>query len=209
MATAPKKPQPATHFTVWVGLGLAVLGLLLALYAYSGTRIYDVTYAFVAVAGGVMSLVGILVSAWGRSIMAARAQRSKRATIQKDALKLAEAVADERPPPTVAEPPEKKRFSLGLPKRKAKEAAPPVEGQASSGTIFAFRRSSAPPPAPEPEIPAVEALVEKPLDLGSPTAVPVAERVTLKCPSCSAQFAAEGVRPFAATCPSCGFSATI
>ncbi len=211
MATAQKRAQPATHVSVWIGLGLSIVGLLIAMYAYSGTRVYDITYAYVALAGGVVALGGILVSAWGRAIMAARAQRMKRQTLQHDALKLTEVgLAEAKAPPTVAEPPQKKRFSFSLPARKGKREAPAVEGAASSGTLFSFRARSAPPPAPEParhevEIPAIEGLVEAPL----PMEAPAPERITLRCPSCSNEFSAEGVRPLAVTCPSCGFSATV
>ena len=220
MATTRKAAQPATHVSVWVGLGLSIVGLLIAMYAYSGTRVYDITFAYVAMAGGVVALGGILVSAWGRAIMAARAQRMRRQTLQHDALKLTEmGIAEARPPPTVAEPPQKKRFAFALPGRKAKGEAPAVEGGASSGTLFAFRSRSAPPPAPEPEpvavearaleIPAIEGLVvDAPLPMEA-AAPAVAERVTLRCPSCGSQFSAEGVRPLAVTCPSCGFSATV
>lgn len=219
MATPQKRVQPATHVSVWIGLGLAVVGLLIALYAYSGTRVYDIAYAYVAVAGGALALAGIMISAWGRAIMAARAQRNRRATIQKDAHMLADVgVATERPPPTVAEPPEKKRFAFSMPGRKPKRAeeAPAIEGKASSGSVFAFKRRAAEPapaaapPAREPvEIPAIENLVEAPLEMAAPSPAPTLERVTLKCPSCATQFMTEGVRPMTATCPSCGFSATI
>jgi hypothetical protein len=222
VATAQKKAQPATHVSVWIGLGLSIVGLLIAMYAYSGTRVYDITYAYVAMAGGVVALGGILVSAWGRAIMAARAQRMRRQTLQHDALKLTEVgIAEARPPPTVAEPPQKKRFSFSLPSRRPKTEAPAVEGGASSGTLFAFRARAPPPVAPEAEpapaaetrameIPAIESLVETPLAIDAPAAVPQAlERVTLRCPSCSTQFTTEGVRPLAVTCPSCGFSATV
>jgi hypothetical protein len=121
----------------------------------------------------------------------------------------------------VAEPPQKRRFAFALPGRRAKGEAPAIEGGASSGTLFAFRSRSAPPPAPEPEpaaearaleIPAIESLVvEAPLAVepDAAPAVPERERVTLRCPSCGSEFSAEGVRPLAATCPSCGFSATV
>lgn len=231
MATPQKRVQPATHVSVWIGLGLAIVGLLIAMYAYSGTRVYDIAFAYVAIAGGILAIAGILISAWGRAIMAARAQRNRRATLQKDALKLADAGVAERPPPTVAEPPEKKRFAFGMPgRRQQAQEAKAVEGKASSGrTVFAFRaRASAPPPPapeaapapvaephPEPlvEIPAIESLVEAPLQMETPlvaaASAAATERVTLKCPSCATQFSTEGVRPLTATCPSCGFSATV
>ncbi|MEA3201508.1 MAG: hypothetical protein QOE90_2936 [Thermoplasmata archaeon] len=206
MAQPAKRAQPATHVSVWIGLGLSIVGLLVAMYAYSGTRVYDITYAFVALVGGLAALAGIMVSAWGRAIMAARAQRNRRATLQKDALMVADAGIAERPPPTVAEPAEKKRFALPFKNRKPKQV---VEGEASSGTLFAFK-SRAAEPQPEPralEIPAIESLVEAPLQMEA--AAPAVERVTLKCPSCATQFTTEGVRPLTATCPACGFSATV
>jgi hypothetical protein len=218
VATTQKRAQPATHITVWIGLALSIVGLLIAMYAYSGTRVYDIGYAYVAVAGGVVAMAGILVSAWGRSIMAARASRIKRETIHKDALMLTEAgLTETRAPPTVAEPAEKKRFSFSLPSlpslpmRKRREA-PAVEGGAASGSLFAFRTRDPPPAAPEPE--PLRSIDVESLTLEAPMAEiarePASlERVTLRCPSCASQFSAEGMRPFAATCPSCGFSATI
>ncbi|MFA5860578.1 MAG: hypothetical protein WDA16_02680 [Candidatus Thermoplasmatota archaeon] len=108
MATAKRKAPP-THPTVWIGLGLAAVGLLVAMFAYSGTRVYDITYAIIAVVGAVVALAGILLAAWGRAVMSARAQRSRRAFTHEDSLTLTEGVGA---PPTVAEPPSKKRFAF-------------------------------------------------------------------------------------------------
>src|SRR5688500_9424356 len=108
---ATKRATPPTHPTVWIGLGLAGVGLLLALYAYTGTRVYDVMYAGVALAGGFLALGGILTAAWGRAVMSARAARERRQLIQKDAIVAGDEVAHQAPP-TVAEPAVKKRFSF-------------------------------------------------------------------------------------------------
>src|SRR5687768_14750723 len=108
---ATKRASPPTHPTVWIGLGLAGVGLLLALYAYTGTRVYDVMFAGVALAGGLLALGGILTAAWGRAIMSARASRERRQLIRKDAVIVADEIAHQ-PPPTVAEPATKKRFAF-------------------------------------------------------------------------------------------------
>lgn len=203
MATATKRQSPPTHPTVWVGLGLAAVGLLLAMYAYSGTRIYDVRFAIVALVGGVFALSGILTAAWGRAVMAARASRSKRQLIAQDAMKLAEAT---EAPPTVAEPPSKKRFDFRasarriLPQRGAKEERPVEAAPAGRGALFAFKRPASPAPEAPPAEP--EPVAARPAD-----AAPV--KVTLRCPHCSTQFSAQGQRPLTATCPSCGFSAEV
>lgn len=185
MATVKKAQVAPTHPTVYVGLGLTVIGLLLAMYAYTGTRVYDVTFAAVALGGGVLALVGIFVSAWGRSIMASRATRARRGLITKDALDL---TRPEKPaPPTVAAPEKKRRFAFGGKKQKEEKPAP--------GALFAFKRSG---PAPVP--------------MAEPTAAPSdagTVRAKLRCPQCANEFVAEGVRPFQATCGACGFSATV
>jgi hypothetical protein len=186
-----KRAAPPTHPTVWIGLGLAGIGLLFALYAYTGTRVYDVLYAGVALVGGVLALAGILTAAWGRAVMSARASRERRSLIQRDAVVVADAIAHEAPPPTVAEPAAKKRFSFP----KASALLESSRGKAS--TLFAFRRrpSDEAPPSPPPA--------------SEPVAVAVAQRLTLKCPQCGQQFSAEGVRPFTATCSHCGFAAEV
>lgn len=193
MATATKRQSPPTHPTVWAGLGLAAVGLLLAAYAYTGTRIYDITFAFVAVAGGLLALAGILTAAWGRAVMSARAQRSRRGLIHDDAVKAARAahVAEEEPP-TVAAPKEKRAFDLA---RAAKRLVPrlPQREKPDPKAVFAFR--SPPPAEPAPAAP--------------PTPAGVPERVTLRCPQCDAKFTTVGVRPLTATCPSCGFAAQV
>jgi hypothetical protein len=188
---APKKAAPPTHPTVWIGLGLAGVGLLLALYAYTGTRVYDVMFAGVALAGGLLALCGILAAAWGRAIMSARASRDRRSLMRRDAIVAGEEATHQAPPPTVAEPATKKRFVFP----KASALARSSGDKAS--TLFAFRRRPAEeaPPAPSPT--------------PSPVSVQVAQRLTLKCPSCGQQFAAEGVRPFTATCSHCGFAAEV
>ena len=182
---ATKRAAPPTHVTVWVGLAMAAVGLLVALYAYTGTRVYDVTFAFVAVLGGLLALAGILTSAWGRAVMAARAGRARRLTMQQDAMKLGKEVAVVERPPTVAEPASKKKFDFSATARRMMPERPSF-----------LTRKSAPPPAPAEAAPLAAAAA-------------VLERVTLKCPQCASEFSAEGVRPFAATCPHCGFSADV
>lgn len=212
MATVKRGNVPPTHPSVWIGLALASLGLLLAIFSYTGSRVYDILFAIVALAGGLLALVGILVAAFGRAFMASRASRARRAVFSADAMAAArpapEPTAEDAP--TVAAPREKKRFSF--PKRKGKEA----EAQDASAGIFAFQRreperAPEPEPAPSPSLPPPPSLEPDapPVALApdAPPAEPV--RVTLRCPQCSATFTAEGVRPIAATCSSCGFSATV
>ncbi|HVM44543.1 MAG TPA: hypothetical protein VM582_01310 [Candidatus Thermoplasmatota archaeon] len=222
MATVKRGNVPPTHPTVWIGLALATIGLLLAVFAYTGGRVYDITYAFVALGGAVLALAGILVSAWGRSILSARAGRSRRAAISADALAIGRPAAAGEPAPafsqdapTIAAPREKKRFPFPRPRAKKAEAEPAIPAG-----VFAFRRREPPAPAaPEAEsttaLPPVPALApdEPPVALDAAPAPrePSAERVrvTLRCPQCGTTFGAEGARPFEATCTSCGFSATV
>lgn len=217
MATVKKANVPPTHPTVWVGLALAVVGLLVATFAYTGTRVYDIAFAFTALAGGLLALAGILTAAWGRSIMAARASRSRRGLIKEEALKLDEQL------PTVATTREKKRFAFPLSRREKPEKA---EAQGAAG-VFAFkRRAPEPEPVPEPEPPMArddprnpEVQLETPDEEipitvtsepeSSPESSAEPVRVTLRCPQCSQTFSAEGVRPFTATCGNCGFSANV
>lgn len=217
MAATKKASAPPTHPTVWVGLGLAVVGLLVAMYAYTGTRVYDIRFAVVAAVAAVLALAGILVAAWGRSIMASRAQRSRRGLIQQDAMKLAvetsapEAMAEvvgSETVPTIAAPAEKRRFAFSMPKRQA-----PRERD-HAALLGAFRRKQ--PASDDPRDPEVSAtlapaeVVEVALvPAPEPARDPERERVTMRCPQCSTTFSAEGVRPFAATCSACGFSATV
>lgn len=194
MAAAVKRQSPPTHPTVWVGLGLAALGLLLAAYAYTGTRVYDITFAFVAILGGALALGGILTAAWGRAVMAARAQRSKRGLMKDDAVKAAHAahVAEEAPP-TVAAPASKRSFDFA---RAARRLMPQPRAKTTEGTskggLFAFRS-----PAPPVEAPAAAVVAAEP------------QRIKVRCPQCSTEFSGEGVRPFTLTCPSCGFAAEV
>lgn len=183
--------MPPTHPTVYSGLALAVVGLLLATYAYTGTRVYSIGFAFVAALGGLLALAGILTAAWGRSIMAARAARSRRGLIKEEALKLDESL------PTVAAPAGKKR-RFTLPKLGRSQGTPPP--------------GAAPPDADEPLV----RLAPEPASTPGPaddaplvTLTPEIVRVSLRCPACSETFSAEGARPFRATCPQCGFSATV
>lgn len=208
MAAPTKRAQPPTHPTVYVGLALAAIGLMLALYAYTGTRIYDIRFVFVAVGGAVLALGGILLSAWGRAIMAARAQRSRRALIHDDALKAAQEGLV--PPPTVAEPPSKKRFDFKLGARKPKAPKEETAEKPAGKGAFAFKRRAAPPPPPPPaeEAPVVAVAAEA-HPAAAPAAEPALERVTVRCPRCSTEFSAEGVRPIPIACPSCGLSGSL
>lgn len=211
-----KRAQPATHASVYVGLALAAAGLLLAIYAYTGTRIYDVRFATVALGGALLAVAGIFVSAWGRAIMASRAQRSRRALIHDDALKANDAVA---PPPTVAAPPSKRSFDFAKGARKLlqrKDKPADAERPLASGKgAFAFKRraETPPPPAPAeepapPPRPAAQAPVEPPAPEAAP-AEPALERVTIRCPRCATESTFEGVRPFPISCPSCGLAGTV
>lgn len=203
MATVKKANVPPTHPSVYVGLALAAVGLLVATYAYTGTRVYDITFAVVALLGALLALGGILAAAWGRSIMAARASRSRRGAIQAEALKMEEDL------PTIAAPKEKKRFAFPLPKRAAKEKVPEGSGGAA---VFAFRRRTEETPTPVEAAPVEAAAAPEPVEaLAEPAAGAAGEpvRVTLRCPQCAETFSAEGARPFLATCGSCGFSATV
>lgn len=227
-ARRAKAKAPPTHPTVWVGLALAVGGLLVATYAYTGARVYEVAFAFVALGGAIMALAGILVAAWGRSIMAARASRSRRAVFKDDALALGRPVPvtqavtqpSSEDAPTVAVSREKKRFSFPLPKRnKSSPTSRTDERSGASGAgVFAFKRrqgstdpaqaqtAEAPPAqAQQAPLPPIDAELDAIGDLGEPRIV----RVTLKCPSCATTFSAEGIRPFQASCTQCGFSATV
>lgn len=218
MATVKRGNVPPTHPTVWIGLALASVGLLLAIYAYTGARVYDIRFAFIALAGAFLALLGILTAAWGRSIMSSRASRARRAAFSSDAMSMSRPT-EEAPTsddaPTVAAPATRKRFAFSLGKRDKKEEARSAREPIPAG-VFAFRRRD-PAPAPSPAEPAPEPArepegavpdihAEEPLVTLAP-ADPV--RVTLRCPQCSATFSAEGVRPFAASCTSCGFSATV
>lgn len=206
MASVKRGSVPPTHPTVSIGLGLAVLGLLLTMYAYTGARVYDVAFAFVALVGGLVALVGILVAAWGRSIMSSRASRSRRTAISRDALAMAR---PDEAPPTLAAPAQKRRFAL--PRPKPKKAPEPTASPGAA--LFAFRRAG--PVAPDdPRHPEQAARLEPaPADPSAvepapaPAGLPV--RARLRCPRCANEFLAEGVRPFDATCGACGFFATV
>lgn len=189
MAAAVKRQTPPTHPTVWVGLGLAAAGLLVSAYAYTGTRVYDITFAFIAVVGGLVALSGILTAAWGRAIMGARAQRTSRGFPAKAPAK--PAPANEPPAPTIAAPPGKKRTAIdlaGAARRllPTKKPEKPKSNGAGGASVFAFRS------------PAVDA----------PPAAPL-ERVTVRCPECGTTFSGEGARPFTLTCPKCRFAAEV
>lgn len=195
LGTTVKRQAPPTHPTVWIGLGLAGVGLLVAAYAYTGTRVYDITFALVAILGGLLALGGILTAAWGRAVMSARAQRSRRGLISDDARKAARVahVAVEEQPPTIAAPAAKRefRFAQAAKRLLPKPGAPRAKKAEGGASVFAFR-STAPLPSPSP----------------SPSSVAI-ERLTLKCPECATEFTSEGVRPFTASCPNCDFAAEI
>lgn len=216
---ATRRAQPATHPTVYVGLALATVGLFLALYAYTGTRIYDVRFAFMALLGALLALAGIMTAAWGRAILSSRATRARRATIHDDAIKAETDLA--QTPPTVAAPAEKKRLDLRKWARRAKPApAGEEEAKPAAKGAFAFKRRAAtpPPPAPPEEraaapVDGAVATADAPPSEAPAAAAPVVdaeppaiERLTVKCPRCSTQFVAEGVRPIPIQCPSCGLA---
>lgn len=210
---ATRRAQPATHPTVYVGLALAAVGLFLALYAYTGTRIYDVRFAMVALFGALLAFAGIMTAAWGRAIMASRSSRARRAVIHDDAMKAEPALA--QAPPTVAAPAEKKRLDLRKWIRRSKPAEE-AEKPAAKGAFAFKRRAQSPPPPPPPEEPVSAPPAESdPAPSASATSAvedpaadeaPAIERLTVKCPRCSTQFTAEGVRPFSIECPSCGLT---
>jgi hypothetical protein len=59
---------------VWAGLGITALGLVLAAYAVTGDRIYDLTWAPIFVLGAAVALAGAGVAAWGRTGARTRAE---------------------------------------------------------------------------------------------------------------------------------------
>ena len=217
-ATTRKRAQPATHPTVYVGLLMAIVGRLLAMYAYTGTRIYDITFAFIAIGGAAIALTGILVAAWGRAVMAARAQRARRglATRAKEQ-ETDVAIRVEEAPPTVAEPAEKKR-RLAMPplpklgRRKKAEENGEARPAKANAAMFAFRRRGA-SASTEPTAQEVSVAPEAPPAAApsgdDPTADGAVVRITIKCPQCSTEFSAEGVQPIAIQCPSCGLAGSV
>jgi len=239
MATVKRNNVAPTHLSVWAGLALASLGLIVALISYTGPRVYDLRFAFVALAGGILALGGILTAAWGRSIMASRAQRARRGLTTTSRSQGASSsdttertsAAMARPPPTVAVQEEKPKpkaqkgvFAFG---RGGKKAAPQ---QTAPGGLFAFKRSEEPSDAPassaatsaahpndSPSVTSPPADASDAADAahgsagsaGSAGSDAAITRITLGCPDCAHQFTAEGTRPFEAKCPKCGFAATV
>lgn len=59
--------RSARRELVWGGLALALLGLVVAVYAVTGDRIYHITWAPIFVAGGILALAGAAVAAYGRA----------------------------------------------------------------------------------------------------------------------------------------------
>lgn len=198
MAQTKRRVSEPTHPTVWAGLGLAIAGLLVSVYAYTGARVYDIAFFFVAIGGGVLALAGILAAAWGRALGSSRRKRAEKA-VRFGAPATAEA-GPERPaekpaPPTVAAPAEKRSILARLvPKGAPKEPAAPAK------PVFAFKRRGA-PVAEAGNGSAAVAVQASP--------VPVLERLTIACPECGETFSAEGIRPFNASCPKCSFSAEV
>lgn len=223
-ATTPRRARAApTHVSVYIGLIFAIAGLLLAMYAYTGTRIYEKTFAYIALGGGALALIGILVAAWGRAVMAARAQRARRgfAPQREEAREEPREVQVrvEESPPTVAEPAQKKRtLALGLPKlgrgkdaaraEPADEAAP--ERTRADAGLFAFKRRGreAREAKAQQAVVVAEAAPVEPEVVASAPAAPALVRVTVRCPGCATEFTSEGTPPVAITCPSCGLSGT-
>lgn len=207
--SASRRKAPGTHPTVWAGLVLSIVGLLLAMYAYTGTRIYDLVFAFVAIGGGALALIGILVAAWGRAVMTARAQRARRGLAAKPGAREVpvDAAEPQEAPPTVAAPAQK-RSALRMPALpklgRRKDAAPTNTAQ-----LFQFRRRS---PAKAQDAPAVvEVTADVPPAPAAPDATADGEpvRITMKCPQCGTEFSAEGVQPLTVACPACGLSGTV
>lgn len=198
MATVKKANVPPTHPSVYVGLVFATIGLLVAVYSYTGARVYEIRYAVIAAVGAFLALVGIFVASWGRSIMASRASRSRRTTMSRDAMAITAPEGSESAP-TIAVPSEKKRFRFPRPARIEKETP------AQAGALFAFKRQpTAATRAPDdPRDPIVAARIAAEPALAGPI------RATLKCPQCSSMFVAEGTRPFEARCDKCGFTSTV
>lgn len=204
---ATRRAQPATHPTVYVGLALATVGLFLALYAYTGTRIYEIQFALVALLGALLALAGIMTAAWGRAIMSSRATRARRTVMHDEAVKAESDLAEA--PPTVATPKEKKRLDLRKWARKAKPAEASGSDKPAAQGAFAFkRRAQAPPPTPPEETAAPASAPETAAAVDTPAEAdaPAIERLTVKCPRCATQFVAEGVRPIPIQCPSCGLA---
>lgn len=211
MAQTKRRVSEPTHPSVWVGLVLAAAGLLVALYAYTGPRVYDITFFFVAIVGGVLAFAGILVSAWGRALGASRRARAAKAAkfgapeptaagsspVEARAAKARAtgALASSAPveqPPTVAAPAGKRGLLSRFGARGGEK-----EEKADAKPVFAFRRKGG-----APEGGGAVAAMAVPAE-------PALERLTVRCPRCTTQFDAEGVRPFTATCPSCAFSAQV
>jgi predicted RNA-binding Zn-ribbon protein involved in translation (DUF1610 family) len=211
MAETKRRVSEPTHPSVWAGLVLAVAGLLVALYAYTGPRVYDIVYFFAALAGGLLALGGILAAAWGRALGASRRKRAEKAArFGAPAPAGAATAASSRAargdgraadaPPTVAAPADKRTILARLIPKGA-----PKEPEAPPKPVFAFRRrgAGAGPGAAAPAATAAAAVSVE------PAKVPVRERLSMACPNCGEQFAAEGVRSFTATCPKCAFSAEV
>lgn len=213
MAQTKRRSEP-THPTVWVGLAFALAGLVVALYAYTGPRVYDIIYFFVAILGGVLSLGGILTAAWGRAIGQARRQRSRRLAVAAGGSSVVRTGTDDSrtgddgrasSPPTVAAPPEKKGLLARLKPSGGKGGEKgAAEASDKPKPVFAFKRRA----AASGEAGAAE---NAPAEAGSgdADAGPRKERVTLQCPECATTFSQEGTRPFRVACPNCAFSADV
>lgn len=59
--------RSARRDMVWGGLAVLGLGLVVAAYAVTGDRIYDIVYAPVFLLGSAVALAGAAVAAWGRT----------------------------------------------------------------------------------------------------------------------------------------------
>lgn len=193
MAQTKRRSEP-THPTVWIGLGLALAGLVVAMYAYTGPRVYDITFFFVAILGGLLALGGILASAWGRAVGQARRQRARRLSVSGGKPgEVPVRKTKDAEPPTVAAPRNKRSLLARFKIQKSEPAPKPV---------FAFKRKTAPDAA------AASDATPEPAEAPTPDA-PRKERVTVQCPDCSTTFSQDGVRPFRVACPNCAFSSEV
>jgi len=61
------RPPGPPRLHVWVGLVVATVGLVVATYAYTGNRAYEIIYVPVAVLGFLLVLVGSLEAGWGQA----------------------------------------------------------------------------------------------------------------------------------------------
>lgn len=168
------------------GVAIATAGLTVGAYAYTGARIYDLTFLFVTIASILLMLAGIAIAAWGRALARAGGSRKK-------------PTAARLPAPT---PPR------SFPDRRAQaaETAPPTPAPRNTPSLpvrasrFALPRERNGARIRRPDPPRV--LVR---DVPDPPVV----RVRLRCPDCAHEFDAAGRKPFDTRCPNCGLLADV